>query len=123
MSVPAVVRVPWEFSSPPESAEAAVPNLPTPEGRALGVELARLADAQEPVHRERFPNMRPRCHDCAFRAGTLPNGCVETLMDAVKALAEAKPFYCHHGFSDGEPTRLCAGYALLVGSCSLGDDQ
>lgn len=108
--------VPWEFSTAPESAADAVPNTPTAEGRALGAELARIADIEEARQLERFPNAKPRCADCAFRAGTLPNGCPETLMDAVKALVECVPFYCHHAFEDGCPTRLCAGYALLLGA-------
>ena len=111
-----VIRVPWGFSEPPANDADAVPNLPTPEGRALGVELARIADLEEERQREKFPNAKPRCADCAFRAGTLPNGCPDTLMDAVKAVAECKPFYCHHGLdSDKSPTRLCAGYALMMG--------
>lgn len=119
-----VTRVPWEFSKPPEREAGAVPNLPTPEGRALGAQLARLADVEEERQREQFPNAKPRCADCAFRAGTLPNGCPETLMDAIKALAECVPFYCHHAFdNDGSPTRLCAGYALLIGAAHREDGE
>jgi len=109
------VRVPWDFSTPADDDADAVPNLPTHEGRLLGAELARLADVEEARLRERFPRHQHRCGDCAFRAGTDPNGCPETLMDAVKALVEGVPFYCHKG-PDGEPKRLCAGYAILVGS-------
>jgi|SRR5580698_8835378 hypothetical protein len=117
-----VTRVPWEFSTPPANDAEAVPNLPTPEGRALGAELARIADLEEEHQREKFPNAKPRCADCAFRAGSIPNGCPETLMDAVKALAECTPFYCHHGLDSAQPTRLCAGYALLMGVTARRDD-
>jgi hypothetical protein len=114
-----VSRVPWDFSEPPADDETAVPNVPTPEGRLLGAQLARLADVEEERLRERFPHMHRRCGDCAFRAGTVPNGCPETLMDAVKGLVEAVPFYCHKKFDeDGKPLLLCAGYALLVGAAS-----
>jgi hypothetical protein len=111
-------QVPWEFSEPPASNDpTALPNVPTPEGRLLGAELARLADAEEARLRERFPRLHPRCNDCAFKAGTDPNGCPETLMDAVKALVECVPFYCHKKFdADGSPKRLCAGYAILAGA-------
>ena len=118
-----VTRVPWEFSAPPVNDTDAVPNLPTPEGWALGAELARIADLEEERQRERFPNAKPPCADCAFRAGSIPNGCPGTLMDAVKALAECIPFYCHHGLDSGQPTRLCAGYALLMGATARRDDS
>lgn len=109
------IVVPWDFSAPPVDAANAVPNEPTPEGRMLGAELARLADAEEARVLERFPRHGRRCGDCAFRAGTVPNGCSETLMDAVKALVECVPFYCHKAVTpDGEPRRLCAGYATLM---------
>jgi hypothetical protein len=110
-----VTKVPWGFSDAPSGEDAGVPNVPTPEGRLLGAELARLADIEEEHLRERFPRAHRRCGECAFRAGTDPNGCVETLMDAVKAIVEGVPFYCHKKFApDGSPELLCAGFALLV---------
>jgi hypothetical protein len=115
--VPLPVKAPWEFSKPPAPGEPTVANVPTPEGRALGAELARLYEIEEAKLRVRFPRMQPRCDDCAFRAGTDPNGCVETLMDALKGLMECEPFYCHKGVTPGEPPkRLCAGYATLLGA-------
>lgn len=101
--------LPWDYSKPPESLETAAVNLPTPEGAELGRHLARFADQEE----AKFADPPKRCHDCAFRAGTIPNGCEQTLMDAVKCTFEGEPFYCHNGMRDGEPTRLCAGYLLL----------
>lgn len=85
------------------------PNLPTSEGRALGTELARLCDGEA---RSR-PEEPDRCRTCAFRAGTAPNGCVPTLMDALKCAMEGVPFYCHES-PCGEPTRLCAGWRLML---------
>lgn len=108
--------VPWEFSEPSAEGDG-VPNAPTPEGRLLGEQLARLADHEEAILRERFPHAHRRCGDCALRAGTTPNGCAETLMDVVKALVEHVPFYCHKAMTpDGEPRVLCAGYAILAGT-------
>jgi hypothetical protein len=109
------VKVPWDFSEAPADGEG-VPNLPTPLGRALGIELARIADIEEARQRERFPRMHPRCDDCALRSGTDPNGCAETLMDVIKCVEEDAPFFCHKGVSDGEPKRLCAGYMILIGA-------
>jgi hypothetical protein len=111
------IKVPWEFSELAKDDGTAIPNLPTAEGRALGAELARLADIEEERLRERFPRAHRRCGDCALRAGTVPNGCPETLMDVVKGLVENVPFYCHKATDDdGAPKILCAGYAILAGS-------
>jgi hypothetical protein len=93
-------------------------NMPSPEGRAAGEQLARLADRGEAILRPRFPDHAPRCQSCAFTAGTLPNGCLETVADAFKCLADGRAFYCHQHFdAAGDPTELCAGwsFALEVG--------
>lgn len=105
--------VPWSFSEP-AGVEDGTPNLPTPEGRLLGEQLARLCDIEEARLRETFPNAHRRCGDCALRLGTDPNGCAETLMDLVKCVVEAVPFYCHQAMTDGKPRVLCAGYAALA---------
>ena len=107
-------RAPWAFSQAPAPGMGH-PNLPTEQGRALGRQLARLCDLAEAEDLKRFPDQRPRCDDCAFRAGTVPNGCPETLMDAVKCMIEGKPFYCHKGVREGErPKRLCGGWMAMV---------
>lgn len=105
---------PWDYSTAPDPATA-VPNMPTEAGRQLGELLAKLADEAEAEQQRDFPDMIPRCNDCAFRAGTRPNGCEETLMDAIKCAVEARPFYCHKGTQDGAmvPTRLCSGAMVL----------
>lgn len=102
---------PWDFSAPVEAGASAVPNLPTAEGRALGAEVARLADIAEAKMLARFPGQRRRCDDCAFRAGSIPNGCPSTLMDAIKAGIEREPFWCHAGATETEePIFVCAGW-------------
>lgn len=79
------------------------PNIATDEGRALGAEMARLCDGE--VERQ---GRDGRCGTCAFRAGDhLANGSVETLMSAVKCVAEREPFWCH------EHDRPCAGWQLM----------
>lgn len=78
-------------------------NVATPEGRALGVEIAWLCD-QEAVRLARDG----RCATCACRAGDHPaNGSPETLMSFVKCIAEREPFWCH------EEDRPCAGWSLM----------
>jgi hypothetical protein len=92
-----------------------IKNAPSAEGRALGAVLARLHDAAEPSVLVQFPDHARRCASCAFRAGTFPNGCAATTMDALKAVIEGAPFYCHHDRSaDGSPTAFCAGWAIAV---------
>lgn len=86
-------------------------NRPTPEGREVGEHLARWADAADKDQRVRFPNMMERCASCAFRAGTLPNGCDETVMDALKCVIEGHDFMCHQSKGNSDP---CMGWLLLV---------
>jgi hypothetical protein len=107
--------MPWNYSEAPGKDDPGVPNMPSPEGAELGRMLARMAEREEAAQRATlFPNMLPRCDDCALRAGTLPNQCAETLMDVVKCVAEGQPFYCHKGVRDGNaPRRLCTGWAVL----------
>ena len=82
---------------------AVIANSATPEGRELGMHLARLCDREaEKAGRD------DRCPTCAFRAGEhLANGSVVTLMSAVKCMAERDPFWCH------EHDRPCAGWQLM----------
>ncbi|MGH7946165.1 MAG: hypothetical protein ACREF9_14300, partial [Opitutaceae bacterium] len=82
-------------------------NRCTPEGRELGAllvrlsqpEIARLAAEGEPDE---------RCPSCAFRLGTVPNGCPQTMLDAVKCIAEFTPFYCHA--TTPRYTKICHGW-------------
>lgn len=36
------------------------------------------------------------CDSCAYRAGTIPNQCAGTIMDALGCAASGEPFYCHN---------------------------
>jgi hypothetical protein len=82
---------------------AIVANSATPEGRELGAHLARLCDQEA-----KKAGRDERCSTCAFRAGEhLANGSVETLMSAVKCMAEREPFWCH------EHDRPCAGWQMM----------
>lgn len=104
---------PWDYSEEP-TPEASHPNLPTPAGRALGLEVARLVDAEEARLKIDTPGLHPRCVDCAARAGTLPNGCEETLMDFLKCAIEGRQFNCHKGVPEGEtPSEPCRGWLVL----------
>lgn len=78
----------------------------SPEGRALGEQMARLTDkAAATLAAEGEPD--ERCKSCAFRRGTVPNGCLQTQMDAMKAVIEGVPFLCHQHDRKGTP---CHGW-------------
>lgn len=57
-----------------------------------------------------------RCASCAFTAGTVPNTrALGTGLDALKCLVQDHPFGCHHEKGpDGKPTKLCAGYLMVM---------
>jgi hypothetical protein len=84
-------------------------NVPTPEGREAGVHLARMTEpAIQRLAAEGEPD--ERCSTCAFRAGTLPNGCPGTVMDAIKCGLEGEPFYCHDRRRAGQ---TCHGWFAM----------
>lgn len=74
----------------------------TPEGRLLGFALVRLV---EPAVQKLVKDGEPdeRCKSCAGSYGTVPNGCVQTQMDFMKALVEDVPFLCHQADRKGWP--------------------
>lgn len=82
----------------------------------MGKELARFADQAERQWADELALVPVRCKSCAFRAGTVPNGCESTTLDALKCIVEGVPFLCHQeleGYGEGA---LCAGYLMLVGA-------
>lgn len=94
-----------------------VPNRPTPEGVALGTQMARFADIAEKRQLKEFPDMQKRCGTCAFRLGTVANGCPPTLADAIKAITEKDMFACHEKPNREEPVNPCVGFMLLLSEC------
>lgn len=78
----------------------------TPTSIEAGKQLARLADrALGRVAETGEPD--ERCATCAFRSGTLPNQCADTISDAVKCVVEGETFYCHEKGRMGRP---CYGW-------------
>lgn len=99
-----MAKIPWDYiTSGPDSM---VPNLPTPQGRELGTELARLSAAEIARAAEEYPELPKPCNECAFVAGTVPNGCLPTVANALKCAIEGDEFLCHKGTAD----RPCAGW-------------
>ncbi len=82
------------------------PNRVSPEGRAAGFQLAMLT---EPAIADlvREGEADERCKSCAFRLGTVPNGCLQTQLDALKAVVEDKLFMCHQQDRVG---KVCHGW-------------
>lgn len=79
----------------------------SPEGRAVGEQMARLADKACATLAAEGHVADDRCKSCAFRAGTVPNGCLQTQMDAMKAVVEDVPFLCHQKDRKGS---ICHGW-------------
>lgn len=87
-------------------------NRATPDGHALGREIARLCDEAEPRARLKLPELPPRCASCAFREGPhLASGSPETLMDALKCAMEGVEFGCHDVHRLDHP---CSGWLMLT---------
>lgn len=86
----------------------------TPLGREYGENLVRLV---EPEIARLAADGEPdaRCATCALRAGTIPNGCVQTLADLTKCIFEQEPFHCHHDNDRvGNPTKVCHGWLAAI---------
>ena len=86
----------WRAQRERQAIKAAALDLArvTPAGEELGAHLVRLTvPVIARLVTEGEPDMR--CASCAFRLGTVPNGCPQTGMDAMKAVLEGVPFYCH----------------------------
>jgi hypothetical protein len=111
-----VAELPWEYSLPRNDGTD-VANVPSPMGAAMGADLARFCDVEEAKQLIQFPRILPRCNECAYRLGTMPNQCLATVCDAFKCAVEGEPFFCHKGLREGdEPKRLCAGWVVLSSS-------
>lgn len=92
-----------------------VPNVPTKLGVEAGSHLARLIATEIEKMRQASPDFVPPCDECAFVAGTAPNGCPDTVIRAFQSVVFRDPFYCHKGVDEhAEPKRLCSGYVAAT---------
>lgn len=92
-----------------------IPNQPTPEGIAIGAQMARLSDREiQKLIQSGECDKDQRCASCAFRLGTVPNGCLPTQLDAVKAVFERQAFHCHHVPKEMLGNVVCAGWFAAV---------
>lgn len=88
-------------------------NRVSAEGKMLGqFSAAAAARGNDALRRagllpHRMPGARDEmCASCACRAGTIPNGCMQTQLDFLKTVIEGERFLCHAP-KDG---RICAGW-------------
>jgi uncharacterized Zn-binding protein involved in type VI secretion len=88
----------------------------SPKGQAMGRSAVRLADLglkrlqSLGLDTVEAPMLRGEmCKTCACRPGVVPNGCLQTQLDFLKAAHEGKPFLCHSP-KDG---RMCAGWVRV----------
>lgn len=82
----------------------------TDESIALGQQVARMSEkAVADLAAQGEPD--ERCATCAFRPGTPPNQCGDTLIDAMKCVVEKEPFMCHESKRSGWP---CHGWFASV---------
>lgn len=78
----------------------------SPEGRRIGATMADIAGKGVRVLAAEG-EADERCKSCAFTPGTVPNGCIQTQLDAMKAVVEGVPFMCHQANRKG---RSCFGW-------------
>lgn len=76
----------------------------SPEGKKHGRWLAKFV-YRHIVLLELEGEPDERCKTCAFRDGTVPNGCIQTQADAMKAMLEGTPFFCHQNIG-----KTCHGW-------------
>lgn len=82
----------------------------------MGQSAARLADlgraslVEMGLDGVQGPGLRGEmCKTCACKPGSVPNGCLQTQLDFLKAAAEGHPFLCHAP-KDGS---LCVGWVRV----------
>lgn len=85
----------------------------TPQGQAMGRNATRLAALgakrleAKGLANVKAPRLRETmCKTCACQPGSVPNGCLQTQMDFLKAAAEGKAFLCHSPHNG----QLCKGW-------------
>lgn len=82
-------------------------------GKEMGAQMARLCDQEvKKLIAEGEYEEDERCASCAFRLGTVPNGCLQTQLDVMKAVMEHEAFFCHAVEAPG--TKVCAGWFASV---------
>lgn len=126
-------RVPWDYTDRLE--DPAAPKV-GPRGRIseqstrTGAELARIAAVGQQILAARGVELPEMCRTCALREGTIPNRCVDTQADVLKAVLEGGRFLCHEprgelvfgGLRYGKTSLMAAGcYGALRLRAAMAD--
>lgn len=99
--------------SAPKTTPAIEGDRPSLHGQMMGKALSVIAE----IGRRDAPMPIPdTCLTCAFREGSMPNMTAGTGIIALNCVLriDTDRFACHHGMKDGEPQRICAGYAAAM---------
>lgn len=88
---------PWDFSQEAEPGERGIPpsERVSEQAAELGRRLERMAKLGDGLLIEQGIEVPEPCTTCAFRAGSVPSQCDDTVMDALKCVLEGVPFLCH----------------------------
>lgn len=86
-------------------------NVPSRKGALLGEQIARLT-----------PPVRGMCRTCAFRLGTYPNRCLQTVTAAVDCVIRGGIFHCHENFDDNGEEIPCSGFLSAMKKRSWGSN-
>lgn len=108
-----LARTPWDLSEerkPGEPTMTREQRMP-PEAASVGRILAAMSREGGLVLALQGIAIPDRCKTCAFRKGTVPNRCIDTVADAMKCVMEGIPFKCHVP-KGGELAvdQMCAGW-------------
>lgn len=85
-------------------------SLITAEGARLGKLMAQLADTGFEMLQGADGFKDDRCVSCAFREGTVPNGCPETQLEVFDCVMNDKAAFACHCVQAGGERKLCAGW-------------
>lgn len=105
-----MTKLPYDYPKPAVPGQPCIENKPCAMGRELGAHLVRLTQGTEKQFYADSPGYPQKCHDCAFRLGSEPNGMLPTVAAALKCVVEGDSFFhCHHG-----QELICTGYLIAI---------
>lgn len=108
-----IAECPWDYGEDPRPGEKGLPpsERMSAEAAELGKRLERMAELGAEKLADQGLEIPEPCGTCAFRAGSIPSQCDDTVLDALKCVLESRPFLCHEP-REGERLvdRACYGW-------------